>query len=305
MIFFVSSKLSGTANMLMEIFQRKGIPAFRFNLDLFEYYHFRWENDEFEIYDPENRCCKSSDIKLMIFYKGILPSWHNFENNKYHAEHDWLISWLNRLYDCFMCYGKEHNFIRLWHPHGFGYSKTYQMKIAKKYFEVPSFKLHWGCSLPPENVIAKPLTQRPLSNGEMIYAKIVDRSCLDPSWPWFTQKIADGNRDATVLYINGKVHCYQFATERGNLTDWRITQGTEINRWIHWKTTDEFTKKVDLYMRDIGLKYGRLDFIIGDSTPQFLEVNPEGQFGWLDDENLTLHNEVVDAILDPSSTITL
>ena len=59
------------------------------------------------------------------------------------------------------------------------------------------------------------------------------------------------------------------------------------------------------YVFDL-LKYGRLDFIIGGSEPQFLEVNPEGQFGWLDDEDgLPLHNEVADAILDPTSVVTL
>ena len=53
----------------------------------------------------------------------------------------------------------------------------------------------------------------------------------------------------------------------------------------------------------MNLKFGRLDFIIGGKEPQFLEVNPVGQFGWLDDEKLTLHNEVADAILDASTTI--
>ena len=58
-------------------------------------------------------------------------------------------------------------------------------------------------------------------------------------------------------------------------------------------------------MRELGLKFGRFDFIIGGKEPQFLEVNARGQFGWLDDEKLNLSNEVVDAILDLSSTITL
>ena len=140
----------------------------------------------------------------------------------------------------------------------------------------------------------------------MSYAHIVDRSELHPDWPWFTQEIADGNRDATVVYINGKVHCFQFAAERGDLTDWRVTQGTDSNQWIPWDAGAEFEEKIRLYMKDLGLKFGRLDFIIGGKEPQFLEVNPCGQFGWLDDEEtLTLHNEVLDAILDQSSTVYL
>lgn len=307
MFFFLSSKISGSTNILMEIFEKRKIPAFRFNLDMFDSYRIMWDNDEFEVSDPVGRVCRSSEITKMVFYKGLIPTWMSFDDNKpYNAERDWLISWLNRLYDCFMCYGKEHDLIHLWRPYGLGYAKTFQMKIARKYFQVPDFKLHWGNSFPSKHVIAKALTQRPLSNGEMAYAKIVDQAKLDPSWPWFTQEIAAGNRDATVLYINGKVHCFQFATTRGELTDWRITQGTEKNKWVDWDAGKEFENKVRAYMKELGLKYGRLDFIIGGSEPQFLEVNPEGQFGWLDDENgLPLHNEVADAILDPDSVVTL
>ena len=58
-------------------------------------------------------------------------------------------------------------------------------------------------------------------------------------------------------------------------------------------------------MTELGLKFGRLDFIIGGEAPQFLEVNPCGQFGWLDDEEQELHQEVANAIFEPSSIITL
>lgn len=305
MIFFLSGKISGSTNMLMEVFEKRNISVFRFNLDMFDSYRILWNNDEFEITDPTGRRCRSSEITEMVFYKGLIPSWLSFDDSKpYNAEREWIISWLNQLYGCIACYGAEHNLIRLWRPHGFGYAKTLQMKIAKKYFPVPDFQIHSGFSLPSHQVIVKPLTQRPLSNGEMAYAKIVDQADLDPAWPWFTQKIADGNRDATVLYINGKVHCYQFATIRGDLTDWRITQGTDANRWIPWDAGRDFEQKIDQYMREMNLIYGRLDFIIGGKEPQFLEVNPEGQFGWLDDDNgLPLHNEVADAILDPTTTI--
>ena len=58
-------------------------------------------------------------------------------------------------------------------------------------------------------------------------------------------------------------------------------------------------------MDRLGLKFGRLDFIVGDETePQFLEVNPCGQFGWLDEEgSRPLHSEVATAILDPATAL--
>lgn len=302
----VSSKFSGSTDMIMGLLAKRGIQAFRLNLNMFSEYRFLWEDDCFTIEDKIGRVCQSSEVSEMAFYKGTLMFDQHFDNeDQYEPEQKWLISVLNRIYQSLMCYGIEHKLIRLWHPHEHHFAKTLQMSKAKKYFSVPSFRIYWNHTFNGSKVIMKSLTQRPLTSGEMVYAKIVSPDCLDPKWPWFTQDIADGNRDATVLYINGKVHCFQFATKRGELTDWRITQGTEQNQWIPWDANREFERKVDLYMREMGLKYGRLDFIIGGTEPQFLEVNPAGQFGWLDDENLTLHNEVVDAILDPSSAITL
>jgi D-alanine-D-alanine ligase-like ATP-grasp enzyme len=51
-------------------------------------------------------------------------------------------------------------------------------------------------------------------------------------------------------------------------------------------------------MQEFKLKYGRLDFIEENDSFYFLECNPNGQFGWLDDFNtLYLHNKFVDAFL--------
>ncbi len=137
-------------------------------------------------------------------------------------------------------------------------------------------------------------------------ADVVDRARLDPAYPWFTQEIAPGTHDATVLYVNGRVHPFRFATARGSLTDWRITQGTDANQWVPWETPEDFADRVRLLMNRLDLKFGRLDFIVGGEEPQFLEVNPCGQFGWLDEEGtLPLHNEVADAILDSATTLNL
>ena len=219
------------------------------------------------------------------------------------SETKWVISYLNHIHDALIDFALDHDILRVWTPFALLKTKPLQMKTAQKYFAVPDFRIHWGKTLPPNQVICKQLTQRPFSNGDVPFVKKVDISTLSPKWPWFTQEIADGDRDATVLYINGKIHSYQFATVRGELTDWRVTQGTDRNQWTAWEPGRDFELKVDAYMKEMGLKYGRLDFIIGGREPQFLEVNPCGQFGWLDDEKHTLHNEVVDAILDPSSTI--
>ncbi|MBR6389523.1 MAG: hypothetical protein IKS15_05335 [Opitutales bacterium] len=289
----------------MHILKKRNIPAFRFNLDLFNFYKFTWEGDFFRIEDPVGRVFNSKDLKYLICYKGLCTIDEPLNFDHTHTELKWIKSWLNNLYFCIVKYAALQNKIRLWYPDECDFPKTYQMQVAKEFFSVPEFKFHWGYELPQKEVIVKSLTSRIFESGDCFFAKKVDGSTLDYSYPWFTQEIAKGDRDATVLYINGNVHCYQFATRRGDLTDWRVTQGTPRNKWKKWDAGKAFEKKIDAYMKAMKLKFGRLDFIIGGKEPQFLEVNPSGQFGWFDDRKFTLHNEVVDAILSKSTTIKL
>ena len=266
-----------------------------------------WTGDNFIIKDPTGRRVSSDELSAVAIYKAYLPrdDYGAFEEFA-PGEEKWLKCTVNYIFRALAVWAMERKLLRLFIPSEFNFEKTRQMKIAKRYFSVPRFAIFWGRSKPENGkVIAKVLHQEKFSDGQFAYAKVVEIDSLDPLYPWFTQDIAEGNRDATVLYINGKIHCYQFATERGDLTDWRVTQGTNENRWIPWDAGEDFERKVDAFMKEIGLHFGRLDFIIGGKEPQFLEVNPCGQFGWLDDEKLTLHNEVVDAIMDPSSMIVL
>ena len=306
MVLLLTRKLSGSSDMLIKVFDEMGIDTFRFNFDLFDHYKFQWQGDSFRIEDPLGRVCDSKDVTEMFFYKGLFAIDEPCEIDNGHIETKWIKSWLNNLYHCFARFAGEHRLTRLVHPDGAMFTKTWQMEIAKKYFSVPDFMLHFGFSPSPKNVIVKNLTGRIFESGSAMMASVGDRSTLDPAYPWFTQDIAPGTHDATVLFVNGNVHPFHFATARGELTDWRITQGTDANQWVPWAAGSEFEQKIRAFMEEIGLKFGRFDFIIGDGEPQFLEVNPAGQFGWLDDEkNLTLHHEVARAILDPSSTLHL
>jgi len=307
MFLLLTTSLCGTADAIAYCCAQKNIPFFRFNADLYNYYDFMWTQDKFVIKDPTGRHVSSDELCAVAIYKAYLPrdDYGAFEAFV-QGEEKWLKCTVNYIFRAIAVWAMERKQLRLFVPSEFNFEKTKQMEIAQKYFSVPRFAIFWG-GLKPEkrNVIAKVLHQEKFSDGQFAYAKVVDTDSLDTFYPWFTQEIAAGDRDATILYINGKIHCFQFARRREGMTDWRVTQGTDQNQWLPWNPETSFLKKVDLYMKDMGLKFGRLDFIIGGKEPEFLEVNPCGQFGWLDDEKLTLHHEVVDAILDPKTAITL
>ena len=301
-IFVITNSYTATVDVILRQLAEANFSFFRLNVDFLEDYSICIHNDGFQISDPLGRSIDSKDISNAFIYKGSLIL------GEYKARDGgdslWFASTFNNIVNNLIVFLMSQRKLKLFSPYEQIYPKSMQMTIAQKYWIVPTWSIDLGHSLPQGKVMVKQLTSRAY-NGKRMDVKKVEASDLASQYPWFTQKPAQGNRDATVLYINDKVHCYQFATERGDLTDWRVTQGTEANKWEPWNAGEEFENKVRAYMRDMGLKFGRLDFIIGGDEPEFLEVNPCGQFGWLDDENFTLHKEVLEAILDPSSTITL
>lgn len=305
MILILTTSYCWTANVLEEIYSGKSMPVFRLNFDRYCDYKFLFSDDRFEIINAKGHILRSHEVTHVVSYKARLPIEEAFPVDIQIQDTKWVRSTLNYVVYCIAKWAIQHSCLKLWTPYEFLYPKSSQMDVAKKYFSVPPYNIHWGFCMESKDMIVKSLVARPFDNKGFLFAKVLDVNSLSSEYPWFTQEIASGNRDATILYVNGNVHSYQFSTERNGLTDWRVTQGTEINRWTHWDCGDEFERNVRAYMQDVGLKFGRLDFIIGGNAPQFLEVNPCGQFGWLDDMSMTLHKEVAEAIIDPSSNIEL
>ena len=281
------------------------MPIFRLNLDRYCDFKFLFANNRFEIINAQGIVLRSHEVTHVLSYKARLPIEEAFPADIQIQDVKWVRSSLNYIVYCIAKWAIQHACLKLWTPYEFLYPKSYQMDLAKKYFSVPPYNIHWGFLMESKDLIVKSLVARPFDNRGFLFAKVIDANSLSPKYPWFTQEVADGSRDATVLYVNGKIYTFQFAVERNKLTDWRVTQGTDENRWVVWNAGLDFENKVRAYMTELGLKFGRLDFIIGGEAPQFLEVNPCGQFGWLDDKEKKLHQEVADAILDPSSIITL
>lgn len=55
-----------------------------------------------------------------------------------------------------------------------------------------------------------------------------------------------------------------------------------IDDWQLIELDSNFIKNIQSFMRECGLRYGRLDFVTKGQSYYFLEVNPNGQWAWLD-----------------------
>jgi hypothetical protein len=140
-----------------------------------------------------------------------------------------------------------------------------------------------------------------LSVGEnkIFYTTEVDQSTLFRPYPWFIQKSISSGVDITCVFIDGICSFYQCGFERSTENiDWRVEIGLDNQSpWEAIELEDIYSENVKKFMLDARLQYGRLDFILSNGTLYFLECNSNGQFGWLDDEDLRLHKTFANAAL--------
>ena len=100
------------------------------------------------------------------------------------------------------------------------------------------------------------------------------------SQPVFVQERIDGSHDARLFVIGKDV----LGAHRPRVSlDWRTDQGVA---WVPWSPDGRTIERALTYARAFELDYGAFDFILGSPShpgPVFLECNPAGEFGFLDD----------------------
>jgi len=185
--------------------------------------------------------------------------------------------------------------------------KFVQLDVAKSYFSTApwAFTTHPDKSGLKEDVVLKTIHGMPFSkpdetsDAKFLYVQAVKLSELADGWPWFLQEKIEARFDLTVLYVDGKMFTQRLDRSTFDGLDWRKHIGTEMDaRWENVPLPDMFSKKIDLYMRELGLRFGRLDFLLPNEKIEdalFLEVNPNGQWAWMD---LEMKNGIFDSMIE-------
>lgn len=166
--------------------------------------------------------------------------------------------------------------LALIHPSPTGmWHKMRQMRAAARYFPaLPWQMLHGVPCMLPEAAVAKNNSGKPMGEGRNFFVSRVQPERLDVSYPWFLQQAGDAAcHEVTAAYMAGK----PFASE----LDRRAIRHTD-SRAAMW----EEEESIRALMRETGFSFARLDFLSMPEGLSFLELNPNGQFAWLD-----LHDE--------------
>jgi hypothetical protein len=259
------------------------LSVFRCNIDRFQSLKIHWDPflDVFSISDGPNLIF-SNQITFFYFRK---PFTVDLKDSFVTSELKYLV---NELF----AFVKRRNIPFLVEPFADRrIGKLSSLYIAKDLFLTPKSLFSLGFKLlENDDIVVKSLSSAIMDNGNVLYSTVVNPNNLDLSYPWFQQELVHSEFDLTVVYVNG--NCFGFKLKRDfKGIDWREHIYSIDLLWEVYEIDAFFARNIKTFMDVCDLKFGRLDFLINDhNIPVFLEVNPNGQWAWLDFDNRILNS---------------
>ncbi|MDU1978385.1 MAG: hypothetical protein E6726_08255 [Clostridium sp.] len=294
-ILIFTSSVDYTVDYIINKYSKQYI-FYRINVDRFDKYEFNVSfNGGFTIKSRQWEI-KENEIYSIYYRKPMLPKLSEY-NEIYHnmIARD-IISYITGIVDAFD--GKV-----LSRPSVLKKTenKVYQIKIAKRVgFGFPESSI--GTSL--ENInqiicgegIIKPLTTGKVINGnkcEIIQTSKIDREIEEDIslTPLYVQEYIKKSYEVRITIINNKV--FPVKIKAFNSVDWRVDQIK--NEYDLIKIPKDIEYKCLEMMEIMGLSFGAFDFIVNEDNDYiFLEINPNGQWLWLEQKNgLNISHEII------------
>lgn len=298
MLLILTCSMDRTTDLVMD--QLGSLPIFRFNIDLWRDYRWSISQDGYFLEDPTRRSCRSEEVRAVYLRKLVFNPPH-FDLPASGNEEAWCREEVMQIWQGIHDLALQEQCLALVHPSHLGrWSKIRQMVVAKHYFRVPPWEMfHGNSNATFERAVVK--TQGSQSPGieGMVMVREVDVAKLSSDFPWFVQSlIMLATHDVTVAYVKGQ--CFSFESSRDQFAgpDCRIPTATGEAKWRRCELTPAEEKAVQDFMQMTGHSFGRLDFLRDSDGLWFLELNPNGQFAWLDlDGSEGLLKAVADEIL--------
>lgn len=283
MILIFTNSLDATTDLIIHLLSRK-IPLFRLNLDLLGQYKIRVSGTGWEIIDKTGRRVSSQNCLNAIWRKPFgqeikfsitsKKSFESFIKGECLYILNTIIQELIRRKKFILSYPFAEKKL----------TKIRQLEIATKIFNTPKYEFIFNeklQELKENKLVFKSLSGNEIAKNDVVYTTLIDKEKLDYRFPWFLQQNINKKYDLTVFYLYKKMWCVRHKSSvKGHIVDWRRKVKTV---WSEIKLSQKFQARVKMYMAVCKIDFGRLDFC-QDSKGLiwFLEVNPNGQFAWMD-----------------------
>jgi len=286
MIFICTCSQDGTSDLLLPYLSEQML--FRFNIDKPNDYAWDFSSRGFTITNIQTHALIDS-ISMTSFYLRKPIYIEAVDVPRYGCLENWSRAETNALFEDLFRECECRGLTTLVHSRNPTYGKLRQLIIAAEYFNVANWHIFHGvlpCELNRGRWVAKSLTGTPIGRGKSFFVKEVNPAVLDLSYPWFLQEKIDGEDEVTVVYANGKLFAYRYPrVSIRNSEDIRKATLEDPSLWEPCDLTASEQASIRGFMTATGYLFGRFDFIRKDGKLWFLELNPNGQWAWLDEDN--------------------
>lgn len=297
-LLIITNSYDATTDLLIE--RLEGQPIFRLNFDQITHYKIRFDASGFRISDPTGRSLSSTAVRKAYWRKPFNGSQdaHSTEAMKYvDAEMRYVLTELANLL------WAEQKFVLVEPFAERRTGKLLQLCQARYVFRVPEYEFLLNEEPSASEAVVKSLSNELIGN-KVLYSTRAHTSDLDQHYPWLLQQYVPASHDVTVVFVRGQV--FAFSLKRDFLDksiDWRRFISPN-QKWSQHTLPESVSKAITAYMNTLSLDFGRLDFLLDEEQQYwFCEVNPNGQYAWLD---LVGSHGVMDAVtreISPSSQI--
>lgn len=278
MVLILSHSLDKTTDVIVE--ELSPVPVFRLNIDLWRDYCIKISDSDFRLVDPEGRVVTEDEVHA-VYLRKLFFNPCRIDVPSGGTEESWKRAEVEAIWLGIRDLAHEQGKLALVHPAVSGrWQKVRQMRVASNYFNVPKWWVTIGATKNDitERVVAKTFTGSTI-NGGLVTVQEVDPARLSPDFPWFLQtKMQNATHDVTVAWVNGEIFAYEANRAEFSGDDVRASD-------VEWKPiflNEKESASVSAFMSRTGYSFARLDFLKVDGELWFLEINPNGQFAWLD-----------------------
>ena len=278
MLLIITCSEDSTTDLLLPFL--KGIEVFRFNINKWNEYAWEFSDKGIFVQSIDGKILTDKNLKCVYLRKPIFIDKIDVPANG--CLENWSREEVTRLWQDLFYDMAARSRAALVFP---GKTKCYkhtQMALAKKYFNVPEWRIIRGF-IPDElkqgEWVAKSLTQAQIGNDKIFLVKKICTEKIDPYYPGFLQRRIDAQCDVTVVFIEGEIFAFELSREGLSGDDIRVDRSS---KWGKIELSKKECLAIRLFMSEAGFAFGRLDFLRKDGDLFFLEMNPNGMWAWLD-----------------------
>ena len=294
-LLILTNSYDATTDLLLDRLSEQSV--FRLNFDQITKYRLRLNRDGFDIADPTGRTVNSRTVRKVYWRKPFNGEDETSEIwSKYvEAEMRYVLTEMVNL----LWADQKLVLVEPFAERRTG--KLFQLRQADGLFAVPAYEVVLHDSPRTKTAVVKSLSNE-LVGDRVLYTIGVRTDDLDPRYPWFVEQYIAASHDVTVVFVRGQV--FAFSLERDFLKttiDWRQCISPE-QKWTRHSLPPQLSTAILAYMEALKLDFGRFDFLLDkEQRYWFCEVNPNGQFAWLD---LNGEQGLLDAVLQEISPTT-